>query len=329
MTTVVAAFVVASVSTPLVIALVRRLNLYDVPNQRSSHVAPVPRGGGIAIAAATASGIAVANHWPAAVIGLLLGSLALAATGLLDDRLGLPAVARLLVQVVVPLAIALAVVDRGGWQMGASVMLAVFVLAGFVNAFNFMDGINGISGIQAAIVGTFLAIVAEHVNAEPLVGAGWAVCGAALGFLPFNAVRSFIFLGDVGSYFLGFWLAGLGLLVVDAGAPALVVLAPFLLYLLDTSVTLLRRARRRQPLMEAHREHTYQRLVQAGWSHLSVAVLCGVVSATCCVIMYAAVDSSSTVIAAALGGCLALVLAYLALPSLMQRYDASTSEARA
>jgi UDP-GlcNAc:undecaprenyl-phosphate/decaprenyl-phosphate GlcNAc-1-phosphate transferase len=329
MTTVVVAFLVASVSTPLVIALVRRLNLYDVPNQRSSHVAPVPRGGGIAIAAATASGIAVANHWPAAVSGLLLGSLALAVTGLLDDRLGLPAVARLLVQVVVPLAIAVAVVDRGGWQLGTSVMLAVFALAGFVNAFNFMDGINGISGMQAAIAGTFLAIVADRLNAESLVGAGWAVSGAALGFLPFNAVRAFIFLGDVGSYFLGFWLAGLGLLVVEAGAPALVVLGPFLLYLLDTSATLLRRARRRQPLMEAHREHTYQRLVQAGWSHLSVAVLCAAVSGLCSLIMYSVLDSSSEVIAVALAGCLMLVTAYLALPSLIQRYDASTSEAQA
>ncbi len=159
--------------------------------------------------------------------------------------------------------------------------------------------------------------------------AGWAVCGASLGFLPFNAVRPSIFLGDVGSYFLGFWLAGLALLVIEAGAPAVAVLGPFLAYLLDTSVTLLLRAHRGERLMEAHREHTYQKLVQAGWSHLSVAVLCAVVSGLCSLIMYSVLDSSSGVIAAALAGCLLLVTAYLALPSWVARNGASTNEAPA
>ena len=87
-----------------------------------------------------------------------------------------------------------------------------------------MDGINGISGSQAAIAGAFLAVVADEIDVPTRWRwPGWAVCGASLGFLPFNAVRARIFLGDVGSYFLGFWLAGLALLVVDAGAPAIVV----------------------------------------------------------------------------------------------------------
>jgi UDP-N-acetylmuramyl pentapeptide phosphotransferase/UDP-N-acetylglucosamine-1-phosphate transferase len=329
MTAFVVALVVALLGTPVVVKLVRRWQLIDVPNHRSSHETPVPRGGGLAVAVATVVGVAAAAVWSQAVVGLVVGAVVLGATGLADDWRGLPAMPRLVVQVLTPLAIAVVVVDRDGWQLVVGVALVVIVIAGYVNAFNFMDGINGISGTQAAIAGGFLAAAANHIAVEPLALAGWAVCGASLGFLPFNAVHARVFLGDVGSYFLGFWLAGLALLVVDAGVPAVVVVGPFLLYLFDTATVLVWRARRGESLMEAHREHAYQRLVQLGWSHVAVSSLCAVVSAVCAVIMYSVIDASPRMQLVALAGCCALVTGYLLLPGALSRRVERQPEAAA
>ena len=324
MTSFLVAGVVALVGTPAVVWLAHRWSLIDEPNHRSSHATPIPRGGGIAIVVAVVVGVVVADGTSDAVIGALVGAGVLAATGLLDDRFGLPAAPRLLVQLVTPIVVALAVVDRSGWALAVAVIVAGVAVPAYVNAFNFMDGINGISGTQAAIAGTFLAAVAHSRELPNLQIAGLAVCGASLGFLPFNAVRPKIFLGDVGSYFLGFWLAALALLLVDDGAPVVVVVAPFLLYLADTSTVLIRRARRGERLMDAHREHAYQRLTQAGWSHLAVTLLCAAVSGAAAIIMYLVLDSPLGVQLLALVGCLVLVVGYLALPEQVRRGGART-----
>lgn len=313
--------IVALLGTPAVVWLAHRWSLIDEPNHRSSHSTPIPRGGGIAIVVAVVAAVIVADGTSDAVTGALVGAGVLAATGLLDDRFGLPAVLRLLVQLLTPIVITLVVVDRTGWALAVAVLVAALVVPAYVNAFNFMDGINGISGTQAAIAGTFLAAVAHSRDLPNVEIAGLAVCGASLGFLPFNAVRPKIFLGDVGSYFLGFWLAALALLLVDDGAPVVVVVAPFLLYLADTSTVLVRRARRGERLMDAHREHAYQRLNQAGWSHLAVTLLCAAVSGVAAIIMYLVIDSSLVVQVLALLGSLALVVGYLALPEQVRRGD--------
>jgi UDP-GlcNAc:undecaprenyl-phosphate/decaprenyl-phosphate GlcNAc-1-phosphate transferase len=313
MTTFLLSAVLALLLTPLVIGLVHRWQLIDVPNHRSLHSSPIPRGGGIAVLAATVLAVAFVGEWNRPITALVVGGVVLGGTGFADDRWTLSALPRLGVQIMTPVAVGILIADRATpWLVVAAV-----VVAGYVNAFNFMDGINGISGSQAAIAGGLLALVANDVGADSLAIAGWAVCGASVGFLPFNAIRTRIFLGDVGSYFLGFWLAGLALLVVDAGAPVMVVVGPFLLYLLDTSTVLVRRARRRERLTEPHREHAYQRLVQAGWSHPVVAGLCAAVSAACGAIMYVVRDASTAAQFFALAGCVGLVVGYLALPSMV------------
>ncbi|MDW3215094.1 MAG: hypothetical protein R8G01_13910 [Ilumatobacteraceae bacterium] len=322
MTALLVAGVVALAGTPAVVWLAHRWSLIDEPNHRSSHSAPIPRGGGIAIVVAVIVAVVVADGTSDAVIGALAGAGLLGATGLLDDRFGLPAMPRLLVQLVTPVVATLVVVDRTGVTLAVAVIVAAVAVPAYVNAFNFMDGINGISGTQAAIAGTLLAAVAHSRDLPNLQIAGLAVCGASLGFLPFNAVRPKIFLGDVGSYFLGFWLAALALLLVDDGAPVVVIVAPFMLYLADTSTVLVRRARRGERLMDAHREHAYQRLTQAGWSHVSVTLLCAAVSGLAAIIMYVVLDSSLWLQVLALLGCLALVAGYLALPEQIRRSGA-------
>jgi UDP-N-acetylmuramyl pentapeptide phosphotransferase/UDP-N-acetylglucosamine-1-phosphate transferase len=314
MTAFLVAAVVAFLGTPAVVWLARRWSLIDEPNHRSSHSTPVPRGGGIAVAVAVIVGVLLADGRSGPIVGVILGALALGVTGLLDDRFGLPAVPRLAVQLATPFVVTLIVVDRTGWALVAALIVASIAVPAYVNAFNFMDGINGISGSQAAIAGVFLAAVANSRDAPDLHVAGLAVCGASLGFLPFNAVRPKIFLGDVGSYFLGFWLAAIALLLVDDGVSPVVVAAPFLLYLGDTVTVLIRRARRGERLMDAHREHAYQRLTQLGWSHVAVSVLCAGVSAVAATVMFVVRSSSVGVQVLAFVACLALVAGYLVLP---------------
>lgn len=320
MSSFVVALVVAAAVTPIVVRVAGHWELLDVPNHRSSHARPIPRGGGIAVAVAAVCGVAAGGEWNRPVAALVVGALVLGATGLVDDRIGLPALPRLVVQFTVPIAAAVVVLlGRSATQTALGIAAAAVLVAAYVNAFNFMDGINGISGTQAAIAGVFLAALADRAEVRSLTLVGLAVAGASVGFLPFNVPNARIFLGDVGSYFVGFWLAAAALLVVDADAPVAVVVAPFLLYLLDTSSVLVRRARRGERLTEAHREHAYQLLVQRGWSHVSVTACCAVVAIVCCVLLWATVGEGLAWQLPMLAACVAIVAGFLSLPHVLAR----------
>jgi UDP-GlcNAc:undecaprenyl-phosphate/decaprenyl-phosphate GlcNAc-1-phosphate transferase len=327
MSAFVVAFIAAMVLTPAFIRAARRVDLVDVPNHRSSHSAPVARGGGVPLAVATlcgvVAGVAGRSVWTRDIGVLIAAAVALAAVGLLDDRRGLPPLPRLILQLVVPVLGAIAL--RSGAALLLSVVVAAVLVAGYVNAFNFMDGIDGISGSQAAIAGAVLAVIADDAGERALMLAGLAVTGASIGFLPYNAVRARVFLGDVGSYFLGVWLSGLALLLVDAGAPVAIVATPFVLYMGDTAWTLLCRARRGESLTQAHREHTYQRLVQLGYSHVTVAALCAVVVAVPSGVALLLLDRRAVLQYGVLLLALVSVAAYLALPSLVSRSSAHRS----
>ena len=311
------ALVLVLVATPGVAWFATRWRLIDVPNHRSSHEAPVPRGAGVAVWFGCVMGVAVASEWTQPVAVLVIGSSLLGLVGLADDRWGLAPVPRLAVQMLTPAVAVLVVSPQQGLALVAVMLLAATLVGGYVNAFNFMDGINGISGLQAAVVGVSLAALAQDSGQTALSLTALAVTGAAIGFLPYNAVRPMIFLGDVGSYFLGAWLAGVALLIVDGGVSPLAVVAPFLLYVLDTSVVLVKRAVRGAPLMEAHREHTYQRLVALGRSHIEVALLCVVLAAGCAALGYWTRNRSIVVQLGGLVLSVTLVVAYLALPRLL------------
>ena len=144
---------------------------------------------------------------------------------------------------------------------------------GFVNAFNFMDGVNGISGAHAVIAGVAYACFGQWRQDPFLVAMGLAVAVGALAFLPWNAVRARVFLGDVGSYALGAALAVLAVTAVIHGVPPEAALGPLALYLADTAWTLQRRVRAGERWTEAHRTHTYQRWCDVGWTHPEVTLV--------------------------------------------------------
>lgn len=253
---------------PAVRAAMQRLGTMDIPNARSSHSVPTPRGGGWACMAGVLVSLLTSSLLRHDVPWLLVcAALALGMVGFLDDRHPLPAIHRLLAQVFIG-GLALAGFD-GTWWIVAGVLVTPVA----VNVVNFMDGINGITGLNVGFWGITAFLLGITNDLPELVVIGAVTGGSALGFLPWNLPKARIFLGDVGSYFLGA-LVGFGsLLGMNGGVPAVLLVAPMAIYLCDTGVVLIKRIVRRRPLFEAHRDHVYQRLVDRGLSHAAVSGL--------------------------------------------------------
>lgn len=263
-------------TAPFVLRTMVSSGVIDVPNHRSSHTRATPRGGGLAclLAVAVAAAVAQARGHRVPWIAIT-AAVALGLVGYLDDRGSLGAAPRLVAQVVAGLVVGVAV---GGpwWSVVGAVLLPVVV-----NTVNFMDGVNGITGLHVALWGLSAMWLGGGGRAPALVILGAVAAGSALGFLPWNAPRAKIFLGDSGSYLMGGLVAS-GMLVGVRHSPSLtLVLAPLTLYFVDTASALLRRALRRAPLTQAHREHTYQLLVDAGRSHLGVALVMVLLALIC------------------------------------------------
>ena len=272
-----------------------RRNIMDVPNARSSHKRPTPRGGGLAIVAITLLGMwamYLAGGLDASPRALLLytaGAALIAAVSWMDDVGSLPIRIRFAAHTVGAFA---ALVAFGYWDavglppFGSiaigSLGMAVPVLwvVGMVNADNLMGGVDGIAGSPGVVAGLAWCAVGL-LGGHPLVATvGALVAGASLGFLGHNWSPARIFMGDVGSTFLGYTLATLPLMLNASGSGerdwsvlplvSLLVLWPFVF---DTIFTLVRRLSRGEDILAAHRSHLYQRLAAAGLGHRRVASL--------------------------------------------------------
>jgi len=248
----------------------------DVPNQRSSHTRPTPRGGGLVIVGGFFVGLlgwlATGGSLSPRVIGWLIGALLVASVSFVDDLRPLPAAPRLVTHV-----LGAAILTFAGVQNPELFPLAFVYITLLTNVYNFMDGIDGLATVQAIIAGAALFIVG-HLAANPLITtAGGLLAAGSAGFLVYNWSPARLFMGDVSSTFLGFSFAGLTLLgnigVGGGRLPAelgLVILAPFLF---DSVLTLARRILRGERWYAAHRSHYYQRLVRCGLSHVQVTSL--------------------------------------------------------
>lgn len=261
-----AATVLASASLMLpVTRLLRKVGSLDVPNHRSSHVVSTLRGGGLALmpavllGAGLADALGVSTDWPVLTCAVVLGAL-----GLLDDAASPPAPVRLAAQVLIASALA---VTFG--QEAATWWLAIggLFFVGYVNAFNFMDGINGISGLHALVAGGTYVLAGLMYGQSSIALLGAVTLGAGVGFLPWNVPVARVFLGDSGSYLLGGLIAGTALLALVTGLPILVIVAPLWIYAADTASVLVKRAIGGRPLLQPHREHSYQRLADRLGSH--------------------------------------------------------------
>ncbi len=268
------------IATGALIPLLRRGGVLDRPNRRSLHANPTPRGAGIAVVGAVLLGwltVAASGRTNTAVVPVALAAVPLAVVCWLDDLYGLAPALKLMAQAAA-VAIGKSALPRveliSRWtDVPALADVAVgLVWLWWVNLFNFMDGIDGLAGSEAAAIGAgLLLFAAVGAGVDPgLALLAAAVIGAALGFLRWNWSPARIFLGDVGSvplgYLTGFLLIGLAV----AGHWKIALILP-LYFLADATVTLMRRLLRGERVWEAHREHFYQRAVAQGFGHAAVA----------------------------------------------------------
>jgi UDP-N-acetylmuramyl pentapeptide phosphotransferase/UDP-N-acetylglucosamine-1-phosphate transferase len=307
-----------TITEPVTVALLRRVAAIDTPSHRSSHTVPTPRGGGLPIGVGLVI-VALVIH---SAVALTFGAVVavFAGLGLADDLAGLPAAGRLTAQGVVGLTAGWVLASRAGLGGAAAATAAVAVglwLVSYVNAFNFMDGVNGIAAGHALLGGVAFAGLGLWQHSEFLAIAGAAVAAGAAAFLPWNAVRARVFLGDVGSYGLGAALALLAAWAVLRGIPPEAALGPLALYLADTAWTLQRRIRAGEPWLQPHRTHAYQRLCDAGWSHQQVTILTGMLTGTLAVLGAVSLTPAPGLrVAADLAG-LVLLGGYLCSPGLL------------
>lgn len=304
------ALVSALVLTGLLMRVLRVAQMLDVPNARSSHQTPTPRGGGLAVMMAVALALLVVGS--ERVLTPVISALALAAVGLVDDMRSLGVMVRLGAQLSVAIAAVVLLRDQADVWLPLFLVVGVLGVVAYVNAFNFMDGVNGISALNAVLAGGWFVWIGHEYDEANLVTIGAALGGASLGFLPWN-VCGRIFLGDVGSYGLGALIAVTALTAWSDGVPPLVVLAPLAVYFADAGWALIRRVRAGEPLAEPHRDHVYQRLVQQGWPHLLSAGWSVLVAAAGCLGVALLISPLPVLVPALLAG---LVVLYLTSPCL-------------
>jgi len=252
----------------------RKRRILDHPNERSSHSHPTPRGGGLAVTPVILIGWAVLAGLGLALSGqfiVMAGALALLLLSWRDDRASLPARLRLLVHFAAVAAGLSALPDhqfvfQGLLPFWADRLAAAILWVWFLNLYNFMDGIDGITGVETLCLSVGLMLM------SPATEQSAVLAGAALGFLIWNWHPAKIFLGDSGSVPLGYLLAWLLLRLAAQGMWAAALILPAY-YLADATITIAKRAWRREKIWQAHRQHFYQRAVQGGASHARVAVL--------------------------------------------------------
>ena len=278
--------IVSALLTGVMRQLALTHQVLDVPNERSSHSTPTPRGGGLAIVITLLAAMCVLE-----VVGFLplrvwtalsvCGS-AVALVGFADDKWHLSATTRLTVHFgavsvfvwsigrLPPVDFGISVLDLGI----AGSLLGILALVWFLNLYNFMDGIDGIASIEAMTVAAAAALfLVLHGADSPVAVLMWLTVAAVGGFLLWNWPPARIFMGDAGSGFLGFILGALAWTTIAAGKLSvwfwLILVGAFFV---DATLTLLRRWRRGEHLATAHRSHAYQRLSRRFGSHLKVTL---------------------------------------------------------
>jgi len=265
-------FLISLLGTRLtILALRKRTVLIDIPNLRSNHRTPTPKGGGIAVVIALIICLLVIS----ANFTLALSLLLLMGISLLDDLISVPVIVRLIVQIIAVLLSLNLMSDPlpgGLFPTWLDKTIIVLLWIWFINLFNFMDGIDGLAGTEMLCLGIGLCVPAVLAGAfpDPLSVYSLLVVTAAAGFLWWNWHPARIFLGDVGSVPLGFFLGYLLLLALQQGYVYSVLILPAY-YLSDGGITLLKRLKAGKKIWVAHSEHYYQQAVRSGRSHGAVA----------------------------------------------------------
>lgn len=246
------------------------LKVLDHPNPRSLHTVAVPRTGGLAMV------LGVLASWPlfhaALPFSVSLGVVLLALVSFADDVFGLRIFGRLMIHCVVAAWFSVALLfEAHGWMI---VTMTTVAIVWMINLYNFMDGSDGLAGGMTLIGFSCYGLIAGLAGNESFAMINFCIAAAAAAFLLFNFHPARIFMGDTGAIPMGFLAASLGVTGWANGLwPMWVPVLIFSPFIVDASVTLVKRGLRREKIWRAHREHYYQRLVQSGFGHRNTALL--------------------------------------------------------
>ena len=289
----------ALILTPVVIAFARRTGALDKPDARKVHVRPIPRIGGIGIYAAFMVSILVqlvfvelTPEFMMSLIGLMVGGTIIVAIGIVDDYCDLPAKVKLLGQILAAVVLVVGFdvrIDFITDPLGDFIYLELFAIpatifwiVGLTNTVNLIDGLDGLAaGVSSiAAITIFLVAMEEGIPFVAMVTA--ALAGAAVGFLYYNFNPARIFMGDTGSMFLGFMLAGISVVGAVKSAATIALIVPILalgLPILDTTFAIVRRMRNHRPIFKPDKGHLHHRLLAHGFTQKQAVLLMYVVSA--------------------------------------------------
>ena len=281
--------------TPGVMWLAGRTGAYDAPDARKVHEHPIPRIGGLGIYIAFMAAVLLVNgiygrngEIEHGILGILAGGTVIVLVGLIDDYKNLPAKVKLLGQIA---AAAVTVVlfdvridfitDPFGDYIYLEFM-AIFWIVGITNTVNLIDGLDGLAAGVATIASMTIFLVSLQFGFEPIAVLTAALAGSAFGFLYYNFNPARIFMGDTGSMFLGFILAGISVFGAVKSAATIALIVPILalgLPILDTTFAIVRRKRAGVPIFKPDRGHLHHRLLDLGFSQRQAVLLMYVISA--------------------------------------------------
>jgi UDP-GlcNAc:undecaprenyl-phosphate GlcNAc-1-phosphate transferase len=266
MLSIILAFSVAFVVVALLVFTPLSKIALDQPNHRSLHTKITPRTGGLAIIA----GVAASWVWLESLDIFLIPTILLLAICLADDIKGLAVRWRLSAQLVIATGFLWSVFSMPWWQYAAAILALVWM----INLYNFMDGADGLAGGMTLFGFGAYGVAAYYQGDMQMALLGWVVSSSSLAFLIFNFNPARIFMGDSGSVPLGFLAGSIGLYGWQQELWGwwfpILVFSPFIL---DASVTMLRRLLNGEKVWQAHRSHYYQKLIQAGFGHKKTALL--------------------------------------------------------
>lgn len=270
--------------------LIKRVRIMDIPNSRSSHDTPIPKGGGIVIVVTFLIGVMAIYFFGDVTMidknyfwGFILSSLLIAGVSFYDDLTNKPFLFKLICQIAAVLIVMkfgiviheISLPWAGKIQLGMWGYILTFLwIIGLTNAYNFMDGLNGMAAGPAVITASFLCVLSFNQGSTFVYIICYTIISGALGFMVFNFPNAKLFMGDVGSAFLGFVFANLAIIasLYDHSHTSFFVI-PLLLFnfIYDTSFTFIRRLLKKENVSEAHRTHLYQLFNQLGYNHVVVS----------------------------------------------------------
>jgi UDP-N-acetylmuramyl pentapeptide phosphotransferase/UDP-N-acetylglucosamine-1-phosphate transferase len=318
-------FVATAVLVDVMIILSTRLRMVDLPNRRSAHSLPTARGGGIAIVLMISVAAAVTVfRWPQlagrVLLGLLIPGLVIAVVGIIDDLRPLRPLLRLFIQIAVAVAMSCILGPLRSVALPGGVLLefgpfawplSILWIVGMINAFNFIDGSDGMAALGAVVAGSCMAAIGFESRSLAAMLLAAFTAAAAGGFLVFNWQPARIFMGDVGSGFLGLYFAALPLLFNEPReatfVPVVLCLWPIIY---DSLLSVLRRIWNKQDPFKPHREFLFHRLIRSGVSHSTAAMLYALLAALggLAGLIMASPHSPQAVAYASLGGVFGLAV---------------------